>query len=234
MTEDLPLHTLVFDLDDTLYPERDFVASGFRAVDLWLKECHGIQCFHETAGKIFEQGRRGRIFDEALLLLGIEPKAELVAGMVTAYRVHEPRIGLFPDAQEILGWAAPRFRLGLITDGYGEVQAGKIRALGLDKTIDCRVITDEIGREFWKPSPEPYRRVMDRLSGPAEGYLYVGDNAHKDFIGARSLGWRTARIRRPLGDHSAYAGGPAESADHEIQSLLELKKLVFLKRTHPY
>ena len=68
------------------------------------------------------------------------------------------------------------------------------------------------------------------ISRAAAGYLYVGDNAHKDFLGARSLGWRTVRIHRPLGEHAAYSGKPAEAAEYEIKSLLELRDLVTLKQ----
>ena len=32
-----PVHTVVFDLDDTLFAERDYVLSGFRAVDEWIR-----------------------------------------------------------------------------------------------------------------------------------------------------------------------------------------------------
>jgi putative hydrolase of the HAD superfamily len=226
MTEPLPVHSLVFDLDDTLYAERDFVISGFHAVDRWMRERHGVNGFFEAAGGIFTTGRRGRIFDEALPMLGVEPRAGLIAEMLSVYRTHEPQISLFPDAREVLGWAASRMNLALITDGYGEVQNRKIRALGLDTTISCRIVTDELGREFWKPHPESYRRVMSQFPGRAEGYLYVGDNPRKDFIGARGLGWRTIRIRRPIGEHAADEGGPAEVADREVESLFQLQGLL--------
>jgi putative hydrolase of the HAD superfamily len=156
----------------------------------------------------------------------LEPTPGLISDLLSVYRTHEPQISLLADARDVLGWAAPRFRLGLITDGYGEVQKRKISALGLDQMISCRIVTDEIGRAFWKPHPEPYRRVMRAFPGLAEGYLYVGDNPRKDFNGARSLGWRTIRIRRQSGEHAAYDGGPAENADVEIESLLSIKTLV--------
>jgi putative hydrolase of the HAD superfamily len=226
MTEAFPVHTLVFDLDDTLYAEREFVLSGFHAVDVWMAERHGVKGFFEAAGRIFAAGRRGRIFDEALPMLGVEPSAGLVADLLSVYRTHEPRISLFLDAREILGWATSRMGLALITDGFSKVQNRKIRALGLDTAISCRIVTDELGREFWKPHPESYRRVMSQFPGRAEGYLYVGDNPRKDFIGARGLGWRTIRIRRPIGEHAAYEGGPDEVADLEIESLFELKGLI--------
>ena len=34
------LHAIIFDLDDTLYPERDYVLSGFRAVAQTYAQIH--------------------------------------------------------------------------------------------------------------------------------------------------------------------------------------------------
>jgi putative hydrolase of the HAD superfamily len=226
MAEAPPVHTVVFDLDDTLYPESQFVLSGFCAVGEWLQEKHSVPGFAASAGKLFAAGRRRNIFDEVLPLVGVEPKSELVAKLVAVYRAHEPKLKLFPDAVEILGWAAPRFRLALITDGYAGVQARKIRALGLESVIPCRIITDELGRAQWKPSPEPYRRVMAQYPGPAGGYVYVADNPHKDFIGAKQLGWRTIQMRRPEGEHADYFPTAAEAPDGKITNLLSLRKLL--------
>lgn len=226
MIEPWPIHTLVFDLDDTLYPEVDFVHSGFEAASDWLTKTEGVGGFAAEACQLFAAGRRGKIFDEALPRLGLEPKPELVAALINAYRQHEPRLTLFADAKEILEWAYPRFQLALITDGYAEVQRRKIRSLGLESRIGCRMITDELGRQFWKPSPASFLHVMAQLAGDVKGYLYVGDNAHKDFLSPRKLGWRTVRIKRANGEHSAYSGTATESAEYEINSLLALKVIV--------
>lgn len=226
MTELWQIHTLVFDLDDTLYPEREYVLGGFQAVAAWLSGNLKVTDFAESARDLFERGGRGKIFDEALTLHGLQPKPELVTRLVDVYRAHEPKLCLFPDASEILEWAASRYQLALITDGYSAVQARKIRALGLEAIIPCRIITDELGREFWKPSPEPYRRVMAHYPGPAAGCVYVADNPRKDFIGAKQLGWRTVRIRRPGGEHAAYEASEVEAADAEITDLRLLKAML--------
>lgn len=229
MTDPWPIHTLVFDLDDTLYPEVEFVHGGFEAAGGWLKKTYGMDGFAAESSRLFAAGRRGKIFDEVLLSLGLEPKSDLVAALINEYRQHEPHLTLFIDAKEILEWARSRFQLALITDGYAEVQKRKICSLGLEARIGCRIITDELGRQFWKPSPEPFRRVMTQLAGEAGGYLYVGDNAHKDFLGPRELGWRTVRVQRPHGEHTSYSGMANESAECEIKSLLELRTLITTK-----
>src|SRR5688572_12114191 len=102
MTEAWPVHTVVFDLDDTLYPEREFVHSGFRAVGAWLERDTGLKGFADQASALFENGRRGRIFDEALKALGHSMDSNLVAMMLEVYRAHEPQISLPPDSRAVL------------------------------------------------------------------------------------------------------------------------------------
>lgn len=151
--------------------------------------------------------------------LGLLATPELVTTLVSVYRNHRPELHLFPDATRLLDWAESRFNLALLTDGYAAVQEHKIAALGLGTRIGCRVITDTLGRENWKPSVVPYQAVMNRFGGAASGYVYVGDNPRKDFIGARRLQWHTIRVVRSAGEHADYRPSTDEAAEVEIASL---------------
>lgn len=223
-----PVHTVVFDLDDTLYAEKGFVLSGFAAVDAWLRTNHGATGFETEARKLFAAGHRGRIFDEALELVRTRATPQLIAAMIEIYRNHRPVLRLFPDADQGLGWAASAgLKLALITDGFGSVQRRKIAALDLDTRVPCCVVTDELGgRDFWKPHPAAFLRVMETHPGPRSGYVYVADNPHKDFIAPRELGWRSVRIRRAGGEHAAYEGAEHENAEVEISTLTDLSALL--------
>ena len=69
---------VTFDLDDTLYLERDFVRSGFAAVGAWLATERGVRGFEACAWRLFEAGRRGDIFDRVLPRLGVAPERALI------------------------------------------------------------------------------------------------------------------------------------------------------------
>src|SRR5664280_2826371 len=73
---------VVFDLDDTLYLERDYVASGFRAVGIWCAERLGLEGIEEQAEVLFIQGRRGDIFNAVLEQMGVESDTGMVSEMV--------------------------------------------------------------------------------------------------------------------------------------------------------
>lgn len=226
MSKYWPIHTLVFDLDDTLYLEREFVRSGFAVIDSWVNERFQRNGFFAAAWRCFEQGKRGRIFDEALAELEVPNARELVPEMIAVYRGHEPQIQLCPDARDILDWAAGRFHLAIITDGYAAVQRRKLQALGLEGRDIFSVVTDELGRDCWKPSPLGFRRVMERFGGEAFEFAYVADNPRKDFLAPKALGWRTIRIRRSSGEHCAYTASSEEEAEMTVGDLSSLRDLL--------
>lgn len=210
---------LVFDLDDTLYLERDYVASGLRAVGAWAERQLSIAHLGDEMVRLFEAGRRGRLFDEALGLAGVAGGAELIARMLCVYRQHRPRIRLAEDAERLFARAAPATGLAIITDGYLDAQKRKIRALGLhDRGISVAVCTDRWGLPHWKPSPRAFDHVQAFFGLPSGAFVYVADNVDKDFHAPRRLGWRTVQIKRPGRLHDRRSPH-AEPADREIDCL---------------
>ena len=84
---------IVFDLDDTLYAERDYVFSGFRAVAVWGERCLGFpsdQIYAELVER-FEHGSRRNTFDDWLASRGLPPTSmwtrwcRSIAGMSPSY-----------------------------------------------------------------------------------------------------------------------------------------------------
>lgn len=162
---------VVFDLDDTLCPERDFVVSGFRAVSDLLGE---------RMIELFDAGEKD-VFGRAL---GSTPKERLIE----VYREHKPTLALAPGVRELLeqlrGGGHP---LGLISDGRSVTQRNKIEALGIQQLLDEVVISEEFGSS--KPDERNFRRFESKFPGRA--CAYVADNLAKDFVTPNRLGWTT-------------------------------------------
>ncbi len=59
------ISAIIFDLYYTLFPECEYVLSGFRAVGVWIEEKHSIRAFSPIAEGIFQRGERGNIFNLA-------------------------------------------------------------------------------------------------------------------------------------------------------------------------
>jgi putative hydrolase of the HAD superfamily len=212
---------VVFDLDDTLYLERDFAFSGFRAVGRFAEEKFGLAGVYEKARALFESGRRGNILN--LALEGAPASAPGVEELVRVFREHEPAIQFCPDVVPAFQALRTNRKFGLITDGFLGVQQRKARALGLADLVDSMVFSDAFGREHWKPHPMPFLKLMEGLGARGDQCVYVGDNPIKDFISARKLGFLTARVRRPEGEHFSLEPATSEhAADFEIQDLAQL------------
>jgi len=218
------LTAVAFDLDDTLYLERDFVRSGYRAVAEWAEGRLGIAAPLVLAEleALFAAGIRREVFDLWLEEKGLESSLWL-AQMVETYRGHRPRIELCADAAPLLVALRSRgVRMGLITEGARHVQENKLRALGLEGAFEVAIIGSLEDRERWKPSRAPFDEWLGLMKVRADETCYVGDNPAKDFRGAREAGMRTMRVRRAEGLHVAEEpGSPADAPDTEVRDLHE-------------
>ena len=215
------MQLVAFDLDDTLYPEEEYVRSGFAAVAQWAQEALGIPLAQGLVEltRLFDAGVRGNTFDQWLAQHGISPDS-WIDTLIGVYRGHEPRIRPYADVVPALRALRPHYRLGLVSDGYLEAQKRKLSALGIETMFDIVVFSDEIGRDAWKPSVRPFHVLLHRAGLPGQEVVYVGDNPAKDFAGARLSGIRTVRIRRPDGIHrDLEPAGPDHAPDFEIPSL---------------
>jgi putative hydrolase of the HAD superfamily len=197
----------VFDLDDTLYLEVGFVRSGFHSVGEWCRRELRVDGFEEMAWRLFCAGRRGDIFDAAFSSLGITPAKSTISRMVTIYRTHEAQITLPPDSLHCLQQLNGKCKLGLITDGPGEMQWNKIRALRLEDSFDEIIVTSDLGSGFAKPHPRAFMEMEERFQAHGSELFYVADNPAKDFLAPKRRSWRTIHVVR----HGALYGQPAAS-----------------------
>ena len=211
---------LVFDLDDTLYPELSYVHSGFRAVAAFLSPRLGVPAETLAAGMMAEEATlgRGQVFDNVLRQYGRWSKT-LVAACLRAYRQHRPGLALYPDSERCLARFAA-WPLYLVTDGHKEVQARKTVALQVAALVRHAYLTNRYGRHRAKPDPYVFRLICQREGVVPGEVIYVGDNPRKDFVGIKPLGFRTVRILR--GNYAHLEADAAHEADRRIHSLDEL------------
>ena len=222
---------LVFDLDDTLYPERQFALSGFAAAGRWAAAELGVEGLAADMTRLLDDGHLGQLFRMALAEKMPEHRPEHLAGLLEAYRDHEPELALFDDA----GWALAHFagqaKLGLITDGTHRVQAKKVAALGIATHFREIVFTDALGgRAFSNPHPKSYELVERALGAEGDRLVYIGDNPSKDFIVPNARGWISIMVHRPEQRriHATAQVAAGGAPQHTIASLTELPAVLGL------
>ncbi len=165
----------VFDLDDTLYSERDFEKSGIEFVynnfNIKHIELKAILNNRENWIEQIIDGSNNQITLQMVLDI---------------YRNHFPTIQLYKDAKVFLEKLLSQGNeMSLITDGRSITQRNKLRALGIESYFKNIIISEEINSE--KPSEYNFRMVMNKKN--ADTYIYIADNPNKDFITPNKLGW---------------------------------------------
>ena len=220
-----PIRAVVFDLDDTLYAERDYVRSGYRAVGKHLRWTLG--CENLTGGGMraedwlwdrFCRGQAAGAFDALNETFGLGLTGGDITQLVRVYRSHRPDIHPVDGAAETLKYLAGLYRLGLLSDGFLPAQQLKLDALGLGDLFVAVVFTENLGREFWKPSPAGFEALARELGVVGDVCAYVGDNPGKDFVAPNALGWLTVQLVRPDQVHAHTPAPPAGRALHVVES----------------
>ncbi len=221
------IRLIIFDLDDTLYPEMDFVKSGFRNVSEALSRDFGFQtreiyCLLINA---FNEDRK-LVFNRVLNTLGINDDAYLTK-IISIYRTHEPKIQLYPDAEKMLPFLKKNFLLGLVTDGFPVTQKLKIEALNIEKYFNKIIYTWEKDGNYSKPSVLPFKDMLDEFGIMPAQAVYIGDNVEKDFKGPKDLGMLSIRIARNDGIYKDIITISEDfEPDYSINSLLDVANLL--------
>ncbi len=223
------IETVIFDLDDTLYAEIEYCKSGFAAVAAHLAQSPQMPSesrIFEALWTQFTGGNRSSTFNSALEDLEIGYDSALIKSLVRVYREHNPTLELPEESRRILDELSQDYALAMLTDGFMPAQQLKVRALGIEPRFQCIIYTEQLGREFWKPSPVGFQRILDKLRTDADSTVYVGDNEEKDFIAPNQLGMDTIKLDKPQGMHKKGGQTPIARPKRTITSLSELPALL--------
>lgn len=224
------MRALIFDLDDTLYRERDFVMSGYRAVAQYMSA--RCRCSFEDAfscmSRLFDTEGRQSVF--AGLLERFPDNSPSIDELVALYRGHQPKISLCTGYRELLKELGRQYRIGVITDGLPYVQEAKVHALGLRDVVDKIIYTWTHGREKQKPHPCSFEMMLESLGADAEDALFIGDSLEKDCRGAHSVGMKFAEVRFPRSRERRCEHEICEGPEFVIETLFQLPSI--LKNTN--
>lgn len=184
---------VAFDLDDTLFPEVEFLHSGWRKIasvlsDKYLVDFMSVMRLMAAAANPFDELKQ-------FLTEHVPAATEDVDWMVTTYRKHYPTIGLPAYSRRCLETLRDDgHHIAIVTDGRVLTQTNKIRALGLLKYFDPDdiFISESVGED--KLGGKAFRELDLRYAEENQKY-YIGDNPAKDFYWPNKLGWTTVMVK---------------------------------------
>jgi len=186
---------IVFDLDDTLYPARAFLTSGFAAVAATAAAEIGASA--ESVFTFLCDARRyapGRELQGLCDRFGLPPSS--VDRWVQIIRGHWPEILLPLESQAVLMNMRATWSIGVLTNGHPDIQRRKVAALGVGDLVDAVVFAAECGDGRGKPDRAAFDTVLGALNVPATRAVFVGDDLDADVFGAGRAGLRTIHLAR--------------------------------------
>jgi len=189
---------VIFDLDDTLISERQYIESGYHHISKIVssKFSKNEQEICQQLINLFDESSKN-VFNRLMDKYGIRHTKDTIMELVEEYRNHLPDIEFYEDVLPCLEVLQQKgIKTGIITDGYANAQKQKLIAVKAFDYFNEIIITDELGREYWKPHPKAFEIMRDKLKAEFDEMVYVGDNPEKDFYICKTYPIKTVRIHR--------------------------------------
>jgi putative hydrolase of the HAD superfamily len=189
-------------------------SSEFHKTFNYYNELHW-QMFRE--GRINKEDLRQERFRKTLEKFEINDRSLAEKVAIEYLKIGPTKTGLLPYAKEVLDKLHKTYSLYIITNGFNDIQIHKLTNSGV---IDYfkKVITSEHARSS-KPKQEIFQYALTAANAKKKESLMVGDDLEIDILGAKAFGMDQVYFNPAGLQHN-------ESVTYEIQSLLELTKIL--------
>jgi putative hydrolase of the HAD superfamily len=218
----MALRAVLLDLDETLVPEDEPLATAYLTV---VRAIHGALAGDDEVTEL-RAGLRARWERDAPCpeyrhgvhvsasdgliaeFTGDDPALAAIRGYLPRFRAEafpDPElVGLwqrtrvqlqtaYPHAPEVLDRLRRHVRLGLVTNGTSDLQRRKLALAGLADRFDVVVTACDVG--VGKPDPAMFAAALRQLDVAPSEAVMVGNDLDRDIAGADAAGIRSLWIQ---------------------------------------
>ncbi len=177
---------IFFDVDDTLYNQREPFEKAFQTVFGHIKNVDINKLYsdrHKYSDEVFEKSCKGEITMEEMYIYRIS-KAFEAQGIKVSDK----------SALDFQYEYSKNINIGIITNGLTKHQKNKIKNLGLYKWIEDKniFISEDVG--FAKPDKSIFKAAEKAFL--SKDIYYVGDSFKNDIEGGYNAGWKTVWLNK--------------------------------------
>jgi len=220
------IKSVIFDLDNTLLDFVKMKQFAVRAAISAMIEA-GLKIDPEEAyDSIFElymeKGwENQQIFNDFLeLKVGHVSNKILAAGIINYRRAREATLLVYPNVNKtLISLIKMGIKLAVVSDAPSREAWMRLYYLNLHHHFDPVLTFDDTGER--KPSPKPFKMVLDYLKHEPQEVLMIGDWPDRDVVGAQKLGIRTVFAR--YGD---TFGTVDSGADWDVNNIYEIVNII--------
>ena len=229
------MKVFLFDVDDTLYDQLQPFETAYRFVfgEAFDLDIHRLYIRSRKHGDdVFEASERGEMsmddmhvyrISMAFKDFDIDITREDALLFQKKYAQAQGHIYLSDVTKAFLTKLKERGQcLGVITNGPGPHQRGKIKTLGLERWIspEHAYISGELA--VMKPDARIFKHAVRDLKAEELDIFFIGDSYENDIVGAKGAGLKTVWMNRR--NHRIPEGGV--TPDHEVHTEEQLGELL--------
>ena len=127
---------------------------------------------------------------------------------------------LLPGAKELMEAVYGKAKLGIITNGFTELQAIRLELTGMSDYFEHVIISEQVG--VAKPDSGIFQHALELMGMPCKSkILMVGDNPHSDILGGINFGIETCWL-----NHASEEKVAGIEPNYTVNSLHELKEIL--------
>ena len=206
----LPITTILFDLDDTLFDHTATARAALAATAAGRPGLRGVpaetlyQRYSELLEELHPQVMRGQVsylaarelrFRRLLAPYEGEVGGAALATLAEQHYAHYRQLRqAVPGALALLQRLKPDYQIGVVTNNRTAEQEEKLAFLGMSGLVDALITSEQVG--VLKPDPAIYHAALRRLRAAPAATLMVGDNWQADVVGALAVGIRPVWLNR--------------------------------------
>ena len=137
--------------------------------------------------KIDKKNLKFARLNDAFKVLEVEVSTRVIHKLSDNYITHLSTFNhLFPGTIELLEYLHPNYQLHIITNGFKEVQHGKLNQSNIDHYFQTVTNSEMVGVK--KPNPRIFNHALQMAKATTEESLMIGDNLEADIMGALNFG----------------------------------------------
>ena len=213
---------LFFDFGNTLISEEKAIKDRIQQMVRAFAE-RGVQVSAEKIQRAFEEASAEfapRLIARVIEKLASNPSdCDFVLQRVK-YRkeLEEP----YPEAYELLSRLAPQYKIGVIANQSAGTES-RLKSYGLTSFISLCLSSTEVGLE--KPNPAIFQLALERAKCEPHQAVMIGDRIDNDIRPAKSLGWKTIRVRQGFAKVQTHRNSE-EEPDFTVSNLKRIMAIL--------
>lgn len=137
--------------------------------------------------KIDKETLRYRRLKKTFTAISVEITDEVIFKIADEYIYYlSKQTHLLEGAEELLEYLKPKYNLHIITNGFQEVQIGKLNNTDLIRYFDVVVNSEMAGVK--KPNPQIFELALQMANVEKKNAIMIGDSLEADVLGALNIG----------------------------------------------